>query len=174
MGVDSSYHFVGGKTVTLSNLAGGETLEFSGEFTLVIAASCTVGTINVYGNVRVVNNTGGATVNNYTERWQMSELTGNILLTGAVQTVYTYAVGDLAWHQVVKVDLSLQAAADTVIVTWTEDGVIVDRQTFAGAQAIPLKRIALDPTSSTVLVTIQQTAGAAFNVPYSAVRTLAV
>ncbi len=35
-----------------------------------INADCTAGTINIYGNARVVNNTGGAVVNNYTVEYK--------------------------------------------------------------------------------------------------------
>lgn len=34
---------------------------------LIIASSCTVGTINIYGDVKITNNSGGAIVNDYTD-----------------------------------------------------------------------------------------------------------
>jgi len=54
-----------GAGLTITNLTSG-ILNISGEFSLIIAASCTGGTINVYGDVVITNNTGGTVVNDYT------------------------------------------------------------------------------------------------------------
>jgi hypothetical protein len=73
---NTSYSF-SGRDVTITNFtAVGTTLDFSGDFTLTIAASCTAGTINVRGNIRLINNTGGATVNDYTVGSAISALGG--------------------------------------------------------------------------------------------------
>jgi hypothetical protein len=56
-----------GRAVTLTGVVTpGITHEISGDFGLTIHVSCTGGTINVRGNVRLTNAAGGATVNDYT------------------------------------------------------------------------------------------------------------
>ena len=56
-----------GGHVTLTNCAALSNSDIVGNgLDLTIAASCVAGIINIYGNARVVNNTGGATINDYT------------------------------------------------------------------------------------------------------------
>jgi hypothetical protein len=80
----SSYTFFQ-QTVTVNNLDVAQTLNFYGEFTLDIAASCTLGTINVYGNIRVVNSSGGTTVNNYTNTELATNQYHSLVFYSAIQ-----------------------------------------------------------------------------------------
>jgi hypothetical protein len=66
IGSETSYNLHGG-AIDLQDLDNvGAILNFSGDFDLTVEASCLSGVINVYGNIRLINNTGGATVNDYT------------------------------------------------------------------------------------------------------------
>lgn len=66
-GANTHPHFIRatGK-LTITNMdTGGTWLIYGNGLDLIIAASCTTGTINIYGNVKVTNNSGGTTVNDY-------------------------------------------------------------------------------------------------------------
>lgn len=56
-----------GFPVTLTNFTSAiHAIAWSGDFSLIIAPSCTAGVINVYGDIALTNGAGGATVNDYT------------------------------------------------------------------------------------------------------------
>ena len=50
-------HYSGG--LEIENMATGDTMSFEGDGQLVINANCTAGTVNVRGNIRVTDNSGG-------------------------------------------------------------------------------------------------------------------
>jgi len=101
-------------TVQLTNLGGGTVNVYSmGGLDLTLAASCIGGTVNVYGNVRLTDNSAGTTVNDYSVRGRIQALQGGTetleslhdelkeildlarsaqsgatVMTGAVQTLY--------------------------------------------------------------------------------------
>lgn len=59
----------GSGVVEIRNLTAASTLNiYAKGLNLTIAVTCTAGTINIYGDARVTNNAGGATVNDYTAR----------------------------------------------------------------------------------------------------------
>jgi hypothetical protein len=123
-----------GKPLTISNLAGaGIVLDVSGDFTLTIAASCTAGTINVYGNVRVVNNSGGTTVNDYTDKPKAEVAVNTTATNGAETNIFNLATA--GFHYTVE-KLRLKCAdpgANTVTVRLYEliNGASVEVDSFA-------------------------------------------
>lgn len=67
-GVEALSIFGGRGTLTLQDMtaAFGQADIFGNGLVLTIDSSCTTGTVNIYGDVKVINNGGGVTVNDYT------------------------------------------------------------------------------------------------------------
>lgn len=72
--------------LTVANMAAGDVLEMSGHGRLTIAASCTAGTIYISGNIVLVNNGSGQTIND-SSRWNEDQRMANVTL---VDTLTTY------------------------------------------------------------------------------------
>ncbi len=65
-------------SLTLAGMDGGTaTIQCDGSFNLTIAASCTGGTLNIYGDANITNSTGGTTVNIVRNPVDMVELGTN-------------------------------------------------------------------------------------------------
>lgn len=103
-----------------------------------------------------------------------TETGGTLTTTGAVQDVYiNNAPAGVYEPLCVKLDLSDMTPTETVVVQVLyrirpapAALTLQDTVTFAGAQAIPIKKIELDPNRYGVEVTLQLTAGANIDVPW--------
>lgn len=72
--------------LTIDNLTGGAGILIEGnQLVLTINASCVMSTIDVYGDVKIINNSGGTVVNDYTNK-PKSEVPVNITAIAANET----------------------------------------------------------------------------------------
>lgn len=70
----------------LQNMLGGNIYLYgTAGMTLTIMASCTAGNVNIYGDVKIVNNSGGTVVNDYTNK-PKAEIPVNITAIAAGET----------------------------------------------------------------------------------------
>ncbi len=188
-----------GFPVTITNLTGAATtLEFSGDFTLIIAASCTAGTINVRGNITLINNALGTTVNDYTvtgsaaiiivllnnlisSMLTLNETGGTLTTDGLVQILWENNAPFGCFEPLtLKIDLTNQAAGDTIVVRAWERIRLgggqkqFDHQAFAGAIPVGgdvLIYIDFKPNRFGVGATVEHTVVAApFNIDWEIMR----
>ena len=132
------------------------TLNISGDFTLTIDNSCVAGIINVYGHVRIINNTGGTVVNDYTIYSAIAAVAALIpVLTETGGTVTAATLSDGLEHNIVinnapgavfkpltvKVNLNNMVALDTIVIK------VYERMSAAGALELscePVTYIGID------------------------------
>ena len=110
-------------TATTANIYGTDLL-------LTIDASCTAGIINVDGNVKIINNSGGTVVNDYTNKPQREQAV-NLVSDNTERTVFDLSVA--GFHYTVD-DLWLifpDPVAATFTVRLYRGGVVVNTATVA-------------------------------------------
>lgn len=176
-----------GGVLTITNLTAAIRLTISGATTVIIAASCTAGTIDVYGNARVINLSGGTVVNDYTtvgssssvisilaSEEELMETGGTVVLDGTEQDVYINdAPAGVFEPLVVKIDFTNQTAAESVTIREyyrnAAAGAMVLTDTLVVAGVIAVPEIIIDLTANRfgVRVTIERTAGGAISYPWA-------
>lgn len=100
----------------------------------------------------------------------LTETSGTLTSNGAEQDIYVNnAPAGVFEPKVVKIDMTNNAVADTVVVrlyyriVGGGNMILQDTIIFAGHQVIPLKKIKLDPNRFGVQVTLERTVGGAQN-----------
>lgn len=137
-----------------------------------IDATCTAGTINIYGSANVTDNSVGATVNDYTLETTVNDIAtltsseGELTADGTEQDVVleNAPAGNFKPLEL-KIDTTNMQAGDTTIIRVyerVESGgafLLENEVTYSDVQAIPLKTFDFGPNLYGFEVTLEQTAG---------------
>lgn len=100
--------------LTVANMAAGDVLQMSGYGRLTIAASCTAGTIFIEGNIVLVNNGSGQTIND-TSRWNEDQTIAAVTtVNGLAANVITAAATAADFTTEVTAGLAQEATLTTV------------------------------------------------------------
>jgi hypothetical protein len=105
-----------GSIITITNLT--NTITCWGDFTLILDGTCAAGTVNVYGNVKLINNAAaGCTVNDYTNKPNKEVPVNTTAPNGSENNFLDLETAN--FHYTID-DLILKCAtpgADTIVIT---------------------------------------------------------